>query len=434
MTNRVKPTTLVSQVEAVFQTVSRERLRDLVMGLVGIPSPTGDERALAEWAVQTLRDSDLDARLQPIDDRQANAVAQIKGAGTGNSLLVYAPIDTLTVGTEDEDTPWIGESLRPDMRPVAVVEGNFIMGLGASNPKGHAACVMAAVEAVAASGIELSGDLFLGLGAGGMPTNKRSPEHSRRYNTGQGNGCSFMVEQGYFPDYALITKPGWAVAWEEVGLCWFEVRVKGTFNYVGSRHRMHYVNPIVEASKIISGLEEWFPEYTVRHTSGLVAPQGNIGAIEAGWMRMPAVSSAECRMMVDLRISPDTSPNQAAKEFSAAITAIRRQHPEIDVEWDMVLSIPGTSTNPENWIIQSATRAWEYLVERPHEPISMNSGATDANILRSRGIPTARVGMDRIGDDAPLALDFSSGMNVVDLREMERLTKLLIYTIVETCS
>jgi hypothetical protein len=42
--------------------------------------------------------------------------------------------------------------------------------------------------------------------------------------------------------------------------------------------------------------------------------------------------------------------------------------------------------------------------------------------------------MDRIGPDAPLALDFPSGMNVVDLREMHRLTRHLVRVAVNTCS
>ena len=61
------------------------------------------------------------------------------------------------------------------------------------------------------------------------------------------------------------------------------------------------------------------------------------------------------------------------------------------------------------------------------------SGATNANILRGHGIPTARVGMARVPDDAPMPDDFSKGMNVVSLRDMERLTRCLVYVIVDTC-
>src|SRR6266568_5135592 len=354
--------------------------------------------------------------------------------GTGPRLLLYAPIDTLTVGDPDEDVPWIGPQLRPDMLPAAIEDGNFILGLGASNPKGHGACLIAAVSAVAQAKLPLTGDVILGLGAGGMPTNRREVDRLRRYNAGQGNGCSFLLEQCDWPDYALISKPGWAVAWEELGLCWFQITVHGTFSSVGSSHRLPYTNPIVTAAAVIDAIEDWLPEYTARHTDGLVAPQGNIGSIEGGWPRMASVSPAACRLILDLRISPRTNPAQARSEFAEFMRELRATHPGLDLDWEMVLSIPGTSTPTESWIVGAAIDAWEQEMGTPHQPITHNSGATDANILRGRGIPTARIGMDRIGSDAPLPLDFPSGMNVVDLREMTRLTRHLVRVIVNTCT
>lgn len=411
-----------------------ERLRELAAGVVNIPSPTGEELPLARWAVQELDAQGITAHVQPLDDRQANAIAKLEGTGGGRSLLLYAPIDTLTTGNREEDEPWAAAALRPDMLPEATIDGDFVIGLGASNPKGHAACVLAAVEAIHRSGIDLAGDLWLGLGAGGMPTNRRQGSDLVRENTGQGAGCSFMIEQGLYPDHALIAKPGWTVAWEEVGLCWFEVTVGGTFNYVGSRHRMPYANPIVEAGKVINGLEDWFPEYSARHTHGLVAPQGNIGAIRSGWMHMPAVSASQARFMVDLRTSPGVTPAAVAREFGEAIDRIRGRHEGLDVSWEMALAIPGTSTSVEDPVVEAAISAWEAEDGRPHQTIVANSGATDANILRGRGIPTARIGMDRIGADAPMPLDFPAGMNVVDVREMTRLTRHLVRTAIDVCS
>jgi acetylornithine deacetylase/succinyl-diaminopimelate desuccinylase-like protein len=347
---------------------------------------------------------------------------------------LYAPIDTLTVGDPDEDLPWIGAELRADMRPRAEVHGDHVLGLGASNPKGHAAAIIAAAEAIARAGIPLRGDLIVGLGAGGMPTNGRSARGLTRRNTGQGVGCSFMLEQGVWADHALIAKPGWAVAWEEVGLCWFEVRVHGNFSYVGSRHRMPYRNSIAHAAKVIAALERWFPVYAERHTDGLVAPQGIVSSVEAGWPRMAAVTPALCRFNVDLRTNPRSTPAEVRREFMAALSEIADADPELSVECEMVLSIPGTYTSPDAPVVVAAIEAWEATSGRPHEPIVANSGATDANILRSRGLPTARIGMDRIGPDAPLPLDFPAGMNVVDVREAVRLTRQIVHTAIALCT
>ncbi|WP_329549831.1 deacylase [Streptomyces sp. NBC_01356] len=411
--------------------VTGDRLRELITGLIDIPSPTGDEAPLATHIADTLRAAGCRSAVQPLDDRQANAWARLDGDGTGPDLMLYAPIDTLTVGEESEDLPWIGPELRDDMRPRATVYDDLVVGLGASNPKGHAACVMMAAEAIALAGIPLTGDLVVAFGAGGMPTNARPG--SARLNTGQGAGCSFLLEQGLWTDYAVIAKPGWTVSWDEVGLVWFEVTVRGTHTYVGSRHRLPYDNAIARAGEVTRYLEEWFVQYAERHTIGTVAPQGIVSSVRGGWPRMAAVTPAACTLMVDLRIGPDTTPMRAKREFTAALDAIRDKLPGLDVTAEMVLAIPGTRTAPDNWITRSAMAAWEAFEGREHEAIRGNSGATDANILRGRGIPTVRVGMPKVSEtETPFDIDFARGMNTVSVRAMERLTRHLIRTAVDT--
>ncbi|MEU8801300.1 peptidase dimerization domain-containing protein [Spirillospora sp. NPDC048819] len=418
----------MSWIERARAGVRRERLLELVTGLVGVPSPTGDEGPLADYAAAELAAAGLRAGTLPLDDRQASAWGRLPGTGGGRDLMLYAPVDTLTIGRADADVPWIGPELRADMRPAPSVHGDYVVGLGAGNPKGHAACVMAAAEAMRAAGVPLAGDLLVGLGAGGMPTNSPRLDGDVRRHTGQGVGCSFLLEQGLWADHAVIAKPGWTVSHEEVGLAWFEVTVHGTHTYVGSRHRLPYRNPIALAGEIVAGLEAWFEEYAARHTSGTVAPQGAVSAIEGGWMRMAAVTPAACRFRCDLRLPPDLSPTQAKREFAEAVGDLA-QKAGADVTWEMVLAIPGTRTDPSDPVVAATAAAFEEAEGRPHEPILGNSGATDANILRSRGIPTVRIGMPKartgeLGVDP--ASDFQMGMNTVDLREMERLTRLLI--------
>lgn len=419
-------------IERAWARIDQTRLRDLLQAMVSIPSPTGDERALAEFLTGRLAEAGLAATYQEIDDRQGNAVGRLAGDGSGADLLLYAPIDTLTVGTEAEDVPQVGVRLRPDLRPEGVVQGDRVVGLGASNPKGHAACVVAAAEAVAAAGLPLRGSLLVGLGAGGMPTNRRDMCLDRA-NTGQGNGCSFLLEQGVQADHAILAKPGWSVSWEEVGLCWFTVRVFGTYNYVGSRQRLPYRNPVVDAARLIGELERWFPEYTTRHTSGLVAPQGHVASVRGGWRRTAAICPAVCEFTVDLRISPRTRPVQAHREFAAAVTQAS-QRLGIESSCEMTLSIPGSTTAPDTWIVQSCIRAWELVTGVRHELDEVartTSGATDGNILRNRGIPTARIGMPRVSDPDGSEVDFPMGMNAASTPNLVRLTRLLVAAAVD---
>ncbi|GAA4038389.1 M20 family metallopeptidase [Nonomuraea soli] len=371
--------------------IGTDRLRELVAGLVRIPSPTGDERALAEHIA-----AELGGRVQPLGERQANAVARLRGDGTGPDLMLYAPIDTMTA-VDERDLPPEGPEPAPE------IEGDLVTGPGAGNPKGHAACVMAAFETIRDSGVRLKGDVIAAFGAGGMPD-----------RGGQGVGCSFLLEQGYHPDYAVIAKPGWSASHEEVGLAWFEVTVRGHHTYVGSRHRLPYDNAIASAAEVVLAIETWAEDYTVRHTSGQVAPQAIVGAIEGGWWRMPAFTPAACRFLVDVRLSPRDTPAQVKREFLTLVHGL-------GAEAEMVLSIPGTSTDPGSPVVRAAVGAFERL-DGHHVPQEGMSGATDANILRSRGVPTVRVGMPKVAG----ITDFALGMNTVDVREMARLTELLV--------
>ncbi|MDX6742398.1 peptidase dimerization domain-containing protein [Actinocorallia sp. A-T 12471] len=429
--------------------VRPERLAELVCGLVERPSPTGDELAVASYAADVLADAGLAADVQPLDARQANARARLPGTGQGSALLLYAPIDTLTTGLPEADAPWTGPErtrqaepwppqagapaqeerlpdpgpgLRPDLLPEPRVFGDHVVGLGAGNPKGHAACVLAAAEAIAAAGVPLAGDLLVGLGAGGMPTNALRLGGDPRRHTGQGVGCSFLLEQGWWADHAVIAKPGWAAAHEEVGLAWFDVRVPGTHTYVGSRHRMPYRNAIAAAADVVARLEEWFAEYAAAHTEGTCAPQGIVASITAGNPRMAAVTPAECVIRCDVRLTPGTSPLAVKRELEAVLGGS-------DARCELVLAIPGTRTDPADPVVRAAVAAWEELEGRPHQPMTGMSGATDANILRGRGIPTVRIGMPKPDTkDLPVdpSTDFAMGMNTVDVRQMVRLTHALI--------
>ncbi|MDP5182522.1 peptidase dimerization domain-containing protein [Blastococcus sp. BMG 814] len=404
--------------------MTAERLRDAAVAVTSIPSPTGHEAPLAGWLAGQLQSSGIEGHVQAIDVEQANAVGRVRSSRVGRDLMLYAPIDTLTTGDPAQDVPWIGPELRPDMQPLAAVDGDLVRGLGASNPKGHAACVLvtgqAYAEALAECGVVPAGDLVLAFGAGGMPTNALEPG---RANTGHGVGASFLLERGWYADAAIIAKPGDFVAHDEVGLCWFEIVVHGAHTYVGSRHRLAYDNPIVSAAEVVVRLERWLAEYPARHRTETAAPQGIIGSIAGGWERMLAVTPAACRLRLDLRLAPGERPLDVRRDLERFLAAVRAET-GIQLDCELVNAVPGSSTDPASWIVGETVRAWEATNGRPHDPVRDNSGATDANILRNRGIPTARVGMPKVLlDDTPL--DFAGGMNTVDVRAMRRLCETL---------
>ena len=433
----VKPVPLSPEqqgwLERAYAQIDEDRMRELNFALTNIHSPTGGEREINEWLVGHMSDMGLDAIYQPLDEHSGNAVGWLRGSGGGPSLLLYAPIDTHLEADPEQDVPWVGPELRPDMLPNAyVAENGDVIGLGSSNPKGMTTLLCEAVSAVIGAEIRLKGDVILAAAGGGMPTNPS--KGSGRMNHGLGSGVSYMINHGVAPDFAIICKPGWAVSWEEVGLCWFKVTVKGQMGYAGiTRTIPNFRNSIVHASTFVLALEEWLPKYQARNTSGLCSPQGAISAIRGGWPHKPAFPSAAVEVYVDIRCTPRIPPAQVRAQFAEAIQQICVDHPELDLDWEMIAAYPGGSTDPENWIVQSTMRGWEAVEARPHEVRTGASGQTDASAIRNLGIPTARVGFPQV-PTTPAAWAGFGGMGVSFIPDLVKVTKAIIYAIVDTCT
>jgi acetylornithine deacetylase/succinyl-diaminopimelate desuccinylase-like protein len=418
-------------VRAVLAEVERDHLLEAVCGLVERPTPTGAERPAAEWLVEHLAAAGLHSELQVIDDAQANAVGVLPGPADGESVLLYAPLDTYTTGDPALDVPFAGPRMRADMLPRPVVHGDLVVGLAAGNPKGHAACVLVAVEAMARAGIDLPGDVVAGFGAGGMPSFAVDGVGvPGRTNTGHGVGATFLLERGFTTDHAVIAKPGWTVSHEEVGLTWVDVEVPGEHSYVGSRHRMPYRNAASGAARVIQVLEDWCEEYAERHETGTMRPQGVVSSVHGGFERLAASTSALVRVRLDIRMTPEQTAPAVVREVRAALAPLEAEL-GVPLRVRQVASVPGTRTDPDAPVVRSAVAAWEAVAGRPHELVLQNSGATDANILRLRGVPTARVGMPKV-NAGPRGepVDFTLGMNAVDLREARRLVEVLVRTVV----
>jgi acetylornithine deacetylase/succinyl-diaminopimelate desuccinylase-like protein len=410
-------------VERAWSQVDPSKLADTLTAMVEVPSPAGEERALAEWLVDRMTAFGLDAEYQPLSETSGNAIAWLRGPGDGPTLLLYAPVDAAWRG-EDAELPVLGGA-REELMPGAKRRGDLVVGLSAENPKAYAACVLTAVESVRWAAVPLGGTLAVGFGAGGMPV---GPPPGGEAQVGHGLGATRVVGV-VRPDHAVIAKPGNAVAYEEVGLCWFRVRVRGTLGYTGVRHLLAYRNPIVDAAELLRGLEAWFPTYTATNTSGCVAPQGAIGAVRGGWPERAAFTPAACELWVDLRVSPRTPVEEVERQFAETVGRLASEI-GAEVDWERVLTIPGTSTPPGERIIRSSIRAWELVAGQPHTFRTGTSGATDANILRAAGVPTARIGMPPVEPPDDLR-GFSMG--VADPKAMATLTRTLCAVVVDTC-
>jgi acetylornithine deacetylase/succinyl-diaminopimelate desuccinylase-like protein len=406
------------------------RLYRLNREITAIHSPTGRERAASEYMARYLAEIGVEARYQPMREASGNAIGQIRGSGGGPSLLLYAPIDTHLDATAD-DVPWVGPRLRDDMIPQVLEQDGLIIGLGASNPKAMVATLAEAVRVVRAAEVPLKGDLIVAYAGGGMPVDLAAAG-----NRGLSDGVSHLLARGVHTDFALVMKPGNAVYHEEPGLCWFKLSVKGTLGYAGMPHgNERFRSSIVPAARLILELEDWLPRYTERNSSGQVAPQGWISAVRAGWPDRIAFPSAITEIYLDLRCNPRTPPAEVKAQFAEAVTEMLARHTRVELDWEMTASLAGSSTDPKNWIVRSAIRAWKEVEGRPHPTPPRTSGQTDISMLRNLGIPTARTGWVSTPENTPAEFRQGlGGMGVSYPPDLVATCRKLVYSIVDTCT
>ena len=422
---------LKSHYDDLKDLIQPNRLQDLLFALTDIHSPTGSAATACQFLVNHLQGYGIDAQFMPFSGDSGAGLATLPGDSSGANLLLYAPIDTHLEG-DDSDYPWTGREPTVDTQPRAVREGDWIYGLGSSNPKAMVATLAEIMICAKESGIPWPGTLTFGFADGGMPV-----DISARQGAGMSNGIFHLLNRGALPDFCIVMKPWNWVYHEEPGMAWFKITVWGTLGYAGvPRGTPGFRSSIVPAAQLILDLEEWLPAYTERHTSGDIRPDGWISAVRAGWPERPAFPSAATEIYFDVRVNPRCSPAQVRAEFAEFISTLQSTRPELECEWQMYGSVPGGSTDVGNWIIQSARRGWEEVEKTPYpaQP-DLLGGQTDGSLLRALGIPTARMGWPWPAEGAPVPYaEGLGGMGATYIPDLIPCAEKILYAVVDTCA
>ena len=384
-------TTFTAEQNAWYQQacarINPERLKQLLFDITDIHSPTGMTRTASEFMVKRLAESGLSSRYHPMSEITGNVLARLPGQGGGATLMLYAPIDT-HLERDEAEKQWTGEGPEPDMQPHAKMVGDWVYGLGSSNPKAMVATLTEIATALVEADVPILGDLLVGMADGGMPV-----DISSRYHAGMSNGVLHLLNRGAAADFAVIMKPWNWVFHEEPGMGWFKVRVYGTLGYAGVPHDTPgFRSSVVPAATVIQEIEAWLPTYADANTSGIIKPHGWIAGVQSGNPERPAFPSAITEIFLDVRINPRTSPASVKAQFAEFIDQLKARHPEIVLDWDMYGSVPGGTTDPDNWVVKSAVRGWEHVEQQAYGDTPFLGGQTDGAALRRYGVPTVRIG------------------------------------------
>jgi succinyl-diaminopimelate desuccinylase len=155
---------------------NEERVVEICRELIRIKSvnPPGDERSIAEYVSQVLKEARLSVELLCHDANRASVLARIPSSRKRPALLFAGHLDTVPIGTEK----WARDPFS------AIVAEGKIWGRGAADMKGGVAAMIMAAINTRASGRELNGDLILAATAGEEVDSLGAEEISKRTDLG----------------------------------------------------------------------------------------------------------------------------------------------------------------------------------------------------------------------------------------------------------
>jgi acetylornithine deacetylase len=379
----------------VLAQIDRDELAQLGCELTRIPSPTGQEKAVAEFILHWFEANGIKAVRQDVEFDRPNAVGIVKGDGTGLSLGFNGHTDTSFTGTE-EDRRMVAK-MEPESELKGKVVDGKVQGLGISNMKGGVAAFMIAGKALKTSGIKLKGDVILAAVVGEISRTPVGPWQTKEYR-GEGAGTRHLLTHGMHTDYAVVADGSdLNIVWTQTGVVQVKIQTFGkaeaAWGSKRSTHPMEKLNAIVKMTKIIDAIERWGAEFEEKYIynspTGPLYPKVNIGAIEGGAPYRPNYFPGVCSIYVDIRMPPQVRPVQIKLELEKTLNSTGLEY-ELDI-YKSLLGHEGKNVAP---LVQAAEEVYEYLFGEKIKPEAPDRASiwTDTNIYNELGIPAIKIG------------------------------------------
>ena len=319
-------------------------------------NPPAHELTLATWVRDRLVAAGLDCTLLPFEERRANLVARVKGDGTAPGLIFSAHFDTVPEG----ELPW-------DHPPYAAeVHDGRIYGRGAADMKGGMAAMIAAAEAVAASGHTLRGDLILAFTSG---------------ETSNCIGAKLLAEGPHLHGAGafLVSEPtGLEVGTAEKTALWLRAVATGRTAHGSQPHAGD--NAIAKLVAFLARLPGF--DFAAAPHPLLGLPTIQIGRITGGVNINVTPDRADAEL--DLRLLPD----QDADAVTAALLAFAG--PGIALE--RIDLKPSVVTSPVHPFVATCRAACASVLGRAMPPIGLSYFSDGAILCPALDLPMVIIG------------------------------------------
>jgi acetylornithine deacetylase len=353
--------------------------------------------------------------LQEVELGRFQAVAILKGAGRGRSLMFNGHLDMnpLASGwTRDPFAPW--------------VEANKLYGAGIRNMKSGVASMIHAAESIRKAGIRLAGDVVIACVVAELQG---------------GLGTTYLVEKGYKTDVAVVTEPYGAhhVVTKHAGMSNFSLHVKGKHP---AGDDVHGVDAILKMLKAINAIYATTLTYQAWDVPGL--PWLKIGSIIGGRgetydLRSVSRNCDLCTAFIAVSTVPGMTAETIRADLEQTLNQLKHQDP--DFEYALVhpierkfktwiLDHPPMNMPVDEEIVQTLAASYKQITGQapksiglPASELNARYGDDDAH-LWAAGIPAPIYG--------PAGGSYGEDFAYID--EMVLCSQVLALTALEICA
>jgi acetylornithine deacetylase len=371
--------------DAVVAAVDERRLVDTAASLVAIPSPTGEEQAMAERMRELFLDMGLEVAWQEVEEGRPNVVGTLEGAGGGPTLMFNGHMDTSYSGRES-DVAGIGGFL-----PEPVVRDGRISGLGISNMKGALACYVEAVRAVKDAGVRLRGDVLIAAVVGEIEKTQWGEDRGRAFR-GYATGSRYLPSHGGAADMCILGEPTEGrVVLGHYGTMWCRISTRGPFVHTAFSQGRLPENAIVRMQEVLRAVMDWIPGWEERTTYEGLRGVVNVGAVRGGYPWRLSRTPSRCDLFLDVRVPPTMPMAQARREFKDLARELRERFPEHGIESEVYVTAPGAEIEEGHELVQAIDASHRSVFGEPPAR-DRTRWFSDASALTRYGIETVNYG------------------------------------------
>jgi acetylornithine deacetylase/succinyl-diaminopimelate desuccinylase-like protein len=268
-------------ISEILDRIDSQKIADLTLELVKIPSPTGQEHEAARFFASQLEKIGLEVRLDYVEPNRPNVIATLRGKGGGKNLILAGHLDTIP---QEKCVPPRSETGR-------------VYGRGACDMKGSLAAMVETARALVASNVPLRGDaILIGWVGHEAPTGK---------GLGPKAVAKSIREGKIKADGAVITEgPLESVGIAQGGMAIFTITTSSPKGTVHTATVPLRSNPILWMAEAVREIHAFDEELNSKPWNPLIAerPSAQLGIVTGGdfYNRLPS----ECRLTGTVRWDP----------------------------------------------------------------------------------------------------------------------------------